>query len=219
MSFRTLKLSLCAALTATTGFFAPTSASHAGLEPFIGEMMLFAGNFCPRNYAKADGQLLAISANSALFSILGTMYGGDGRTTFGLPDLRGRVAINEGQGPGLSRHAMGQRGGNEMTTLTTPNIPSHNHGVSVTTTVISTVKAAGSGATNAPAGQFIAGGGDQNFGSRPPLDDLNAGSVSNAATSSVSQNNVGSGQPFSNVPPYLTMTYCIAVQGIFPSRS
>lgn len=101
--------------------------SRSGLEPFLAEIMLFGGNFAPRGYAFCDGQLLSIAQNSALFSLLGTNYGGDGRTTFGLPDLRGRVPIHAGNGPGLSDYRLGQEGGSETTTLTIQQLPSHNH--------------------------------------------------------------------------------------------
>ena len=96
-------------------------------EPFVGEIKMFAGNFAPRNYAFCDGQLLAISQNNALFSLLGTIYGGDGETTFGLPDPRGRVPLHTGQGTGLSSRPLGQRTGAEKVTLTTNQLPSHTH--------------------------------------------------------------------------------------------
>ena len=97
------------------------------MEPFIGQLMLFGGNFAPRGWAMCDGQLLPIAQYSALFSILGTTYGGDGRTTFALPDLRGRVPMGFGHGPGLSAHGLGSKGGEENVTLTTSQIPSHSH--------------------------------------------------------------------------------------------
>jgi len=103
--------------------------SRNGAEPFIGEISMFGGNFAPRNWAFCDGQLLAISQNTALFSLLGTIYGGDGRTTFALPDLRGRVPIHSGNGPGLSNYRVGQKGGTETVTLNVTQIPSHNHTV------------------------------------------------------------------------------------------
>ena len=97
-------------------------------DPLLGEIKIFAGNFAPRGWALCDGQLLSISQNSALFSLLGTIYGGDGRTSFGLPDLRGRLPIHQGQGAGLSARQLGQSGGEEQTTLTVGHLPSHNHG-------------------------------------------------------------------------------------------
>jgi len=101
--------------------------SRNGLEPFIAEIIMFGGNFAPRGWAFCDGQLLPIAQNQALFSILGTTYGGDGRTTFALPDLRGRTAIHPGTGPGLSNRRLGERGGAETNTLTLPQLPTHTH--------------------------------------------------------------------------------------------
>ena len=109
------------------------------MEPFIGMIVQFGGNFAPRGWALCDGQLMSIAQNSALFSILGTTYGGDGRTTFALPDLRSRVPIHPGQGPGLSRYVLGQAGGVESVTLTVNNMPSHNHSFSGSSSVGSTV--------------------------------------------------------------------------------
>ncbi len=103
------------------------SSNSGGMEGMIGEVRMFAGNFAPRSWALCEGQLLPISQNTALFSILGTTYGGDGRTTFALPDLRGRVPIQQGNGPGLSSYNLGLKGGHEQVTLTEPNMPSHNH--------------------------------------------------------------------------------------------
>ena len=102
-------------------------AQTAASEPLIGEIRLFAGNFAPRGWALCDGQLLAINQRQALFSILGTMYGGDGRTTFGLPDLRGRVPVHAGEGPGLTKRSLGQKGGAETHVLTVHEMPSHAH--------------------------------------------------------------------------------------------
>jgi microcystin-dependent protein len=101
--------------------------SRSAVEPFIAEIMMFAGNFAPRGWALCDGQLLSVSSNAALFSLLGTTYGGDGRTTFALPDLRGRTAIHPGSGPGLSTRRLGERGGSETTTLSISQMPAHNH--------------------------------------------------------------------------------------------
>jgi microcystin-dependent protein len=116
---------LCATLT-LSGL---PQAALAGPEPFIGEIMLTGANFCPRGWADANGQLLAVAQNAALFSLLGTTYGGDGRTTFGLPDLRGRVAIHTGQGPGLSNRNQGSKSGAENHTLTVSEMPQHTHGL------------------------------------------------------------------------------------------
>lgn len=163
---------------------------------YLGEIRLFGFNFAPRGWALCNGQLMSISQNSALFALLGTTYGGDGITTFALPDLRGRVAIHQGQGPGLSSHVMGEVGGTETVTLTTNQMPSHAH---------NPLGSAGAQTTNRPDGAAPAQGGNYSTpdASHP------------MATTSV----VGGSQPHNNVQPYLTMNYCIAVTGIFPSRN
>ncbi|MDO7172888.1 phage tail protein [Mariniflexile sp. AS56] len=172
------------------------------MEPFIGQIQAFGFNFAPRGWAQCNGQLLAIAQYQALFSLLGTTYGGDGRTTFALPDLRGRNMINHGTGPGLSNINLGQKGGNENTTLTTQNLPAHTHPVSIpVNTAI--------GAESNPAGQHIAS---------------HANAFSEASTSGqnlapVTTGNTGGAIPFSNRSPYLGINICIAVEGIFPSRS
>jgi microcystin-dependent protein len=170
-------------------------------EPFIGQIIMFGGNFAPRGWAFCDGALLAIAQNSALFSILGTTYGGDGRTTFGLPDLRGRYAMHEGQGPGLSPRALGSRSGSENTTLTINNLPNHRH----------RIRASGDAAnTSNPDGNRLAlseAFSDQAIvGTSPALND----DASDA---------VGGGQAFTNMPPYQVVNFIIALQGIFPSRN
>ncbi|MDH5676276.1 MAG: tail fiber protein [Myxococcales bacterium] len=168
------------------------------MEPFIGQIMLFAGNFAPRGWALCDGQLLPIAQNSALFSILGTTYGGDGKTTFALPDLRGRIPMHAGQGPGLSPRRLGERAGAETTTLTTNNLPAHNHALLASSSAPDDDSAAG----NALAQSEIYVGG--------------------AATNSMGQSSIGptgEGQPVQNVQPFLCVNAIIALEGIFPSRS
>ena len=183
------------------------------MEPFLGQIMIFGGNFAPRGWAFCEGQLLPISANTALFSILGTTYGGDGRTTFALPDLRGRVPIHPGSGPGLSRYQLGEKGGVEHVTLITPQIPSHNH------TATGKVVTGGDDAlTDITTGNLLAseirGGGDT-------LNIYNPG----AATSSMADNSVqvtvgpnGGSQPHENRQPYTVINYIIALVGVHPSR-
>lgn len=171
------------------GMFSVTSA-RAQVEPFLGEVRTFGFNFCPLGWTEAAGQLLPISQNTALFSLLGTQYGGNGQTTFALPDLRGRVMISAGQGPGTSSYAVGEAGGAESTTLTVAQMPSHNHGVSVPDTLVDVGACNGKKCVQALVGQ-------------------------NAA----STQNTGGGQPHDNRPPYLAMTTCIALEGIFPPRN
>ena len=167
------------------------------MEGFIGEIRLFAGNFAPRAWALCDGQLLAISSNSALFSIVGTTYGGDGRSTFALPDLRGRLALHPGHGPGLSLRRLGERSGSESTTLTVAQMPSHSHPATVSREGANT-KSATDGF--AAAGEYYNTTGDGIAPARAIGD-------------------TGGGQPVSLLPPILGVNYIICLQGIFPSRS
>jgi len=176
-------------------------------SPFIGEIKMFGGTFAPRGYAFCDGQLLPIAQNSALFSLLGTTYGGDGRTTFALPDLRGRVAIHQGNGPGLSNYRLGQKAGAESVTLTTAQLPPHSHAATAHAV-------APAGNSNDAAGNFWAddaGGASATYHGGPANATMNAGAVSIA--------NAGGGSPHTNVQPYLVINYIIALVGLFPSRS
>jgi microcystin-dependent protein len=173
-------------------------------EPMIGEIKMFAGNFAPRGWALCDGQLLPINSNQALFSILGTTYGGDGRTTFALPDLRSRVAIHEGQGPGLSNYRLGQRGGTEDNLININNLPNHNHSVAMSA-VLENAN------TNSPAGAVLAGTG--------AFDNEYSQSAPNTSLRPENTSSVGSNQPINNVQPYTVVNYIIALQGIFPSRN
>ena len=181
----------------------PTTAL-ASAEPFVGEIMMFGGNFCPRGWMNADGQLLPINQNEALFSILGTMYGGDGRTQFGLPDLRGRVALHAGQGPGLSQKRQGQKGGAERHTLKIAEMPRHQHALNATR---------GGANQQSPTGNQLA---QQSRKSRiyAPFDANNQTPMNANAIGAA-----GNGQPHNNLQPFLTLRYCVAVQGIYPSRN
>lgn len=184
------------------------------MDGVIGTIMLFGANWAPRNWALCNGQLLPISNYTALFSILGTTYGGDGRTTFALPDLRGRVPVSFGQGPGLSNRAIGQQVGSETTTLNTTNLPAHNHGA---TLHVSSADASQSAAT---ANSTIATPGStsgrtftatQGYNTASPDITMNAGSVATG--------NTGGNIPFNNMQPTLAMNYVICLNGIYPSRS
>ena len=167
-------------------------------DPTIAEISMFGGNFNPRLWANCDGQLLPISSNSALFSILGTTYGGDGRTTFGLPEMRGRVAVHTGTGPGLTTRQQGQRSGTETNTLTVAQLPSHGHAIN----------AKMEGTTDDPNGAFVAGDGTNAFGASSDL-----------AMSNTSVANTGGSQAVNNMQPYMVVRYIIALQGVFPSRN
>ena len=174
-------------------------------DPFIGQITMFGGNFAPRGWGFCDGQLLAISQNTALFSILGTTYGGDGVTTFALPDLRGRVSIHPGQGPGLSRYTLGEKGGAETVTLTANQIPSHSHQLNINSS---------NGNTSNGTDAVVAGYGT----SAPPVGNF-TNAAANASASSSSISNTGGSQSHNNLQPFLCVNFIIALVGIYPSRS
>lgn len=167
------------------------------MEPFIGMIIMFGGNFAPRGWALCNGQLLDIASHSALFSVLGTTYGGDGVRTFGLPDLRGRLAMHHGSGPGLSSRALGQKGGEESVTLTTAQMPAHAHGLHAYS---------GAPDVSTPAGHNLAGA---DIYSERPVD-------STLVAASIDQ--TGGGQSHDNMPPYLCINFIIALLGTYPSR-
>jgi microcystin-dependent protein len=162
---------------------------------------MFAGNFAPRGWAKCEGQLLPISQNTALFSLLGTIYGGDGRSTFALPDLRGRVPVGVGNGSGLPTVSQGARFGNATTTLNSTNLPQHTHQAYGVTEVGSSSDPSG----NLPANTKVF---DNEYGTGT-LTPMNAGMI----------DNTGSSQSFENRPPSLGMNYIICISGIYPSRT
>jgi microcystin-dependent protein len=168
-------------------------------EPFVGEIRMFAGNFAPSGWSLCDGQLLAVSQNDALFSLLGTIYGGDGRTTFGLPDLRGRIPIHTGSGPGLSTRQLGAKGGAENVTLTTNQLPSHTHPVKGTNDI---------GNSTEPAGRLPASSNTIDlYVSTAPTVDFNAAAVPGT----------GGSQSHNNLMPFLCINFIIALVGIYPS--
>jgi microcystin-dependent protein len=172
-------------------------------DQFIGEIRIVGFNFAPYGWAQCNGQLLSISQNTALFSLLGTQYGGDGRSTFGLPNLQGRAPMHQGQGAGLSPRVMGETGGETAVTLLSSQIPVHNHAVQNATESNSGV----------PGPTAIFGGGGR--GKQPAY--APAGTA--AAMSASAVGTTGGSQPHNNMPPYLTLNFVIALQGVFPSRS
>ena len=172
------------------------------MEPFIGQISMFGFNFAPRGWAFCNGQLLSIASNTALFSLLGTTFGGDGRTTFGLPDLQGRTAMHVGQGPGLSNRRWGERGGAENVTLTTANLAPHAHNVSVGVTDED-------GNTNEGNTHILANTVNNNY----------SGSPANGALAATTSGTAGSSSPVSIVQPFLGIHFCIALTGIYPSRN
>ncbi len=191
------------------------------MEPFIGEIIMFGGNFAPRSWAFCNGQLLAISQNTALFSILGTTYGGDGRTTFALPDLRGRSAIHAGRGPGLSTMKLGQRGGAESVTLNLLNLPNHSHTASITSAQAAvTLKASvDEGSSDEAEGNILASGISKMYAAANVADQVNLAPVAAPVTGSVTLSNTGNQQSFNNRNPFEVVNYIIALFGTYPSRS
>ena len=160
------------------------------MDDYLAEIRLFAGNFTPSGWAFCHGQLMSIAENSALFSLLGTTYGGNGQTTFALPDLRSRVPISEGQGRGLSYHELGEQSGSENVTLLTNQIPNHNHPIAKTTTT----------GTDASSNTFVVG-------------------TPGGTAQTSSSGNFGGTTPHSNMQPYAGLNYIICVEGYYPSRS
>jgi microcystin-dependent protein len=171
-------------------------------EPFIGQVIMFAGNFAPRGWAFCDGQLLAISQHPSLFSILGTTYGGDGRTTFALPDLRGRVPTHEGTGPGLQPIALGQRSGQNNTSLTVSQLPPHNHLVQCSSD---------DGESDECPDAFLAKAADG--------ESIYTSSSDGSKMNSSMITSTGAGTPFSVMQPHLGINFIIALEGRLPDRS
>jgi microcystin-dependent protein len=170
------------------------------MEGYIGQVILFAGNFAPRAWAFCNGQLLSIAQNTALFSILGTTYGGNGQTTFALPDLRGRAPVHSGQGPGLTNRDLGANGGAEAVSLDVGQMPPHVHPLrATTTTATSTI----------PSGRVLAAAPGRNI----------YGTNANTAFAGGMIREAGGGQPHGNMQPWLCLNYIICIEGIFPSRN
>jgi microcystin-dependent protein len=188
------------ALCLMTAFLVFAQPQEAHADPFIGEIRMVSFTFCPQGWAAADGQLLAINQNPALFSLFGTMYGGDGMTTFALPDLRGRVPIHAGAGPGLTPRNLGSRSGTEAVTLSESQMPSHTHTINAYSL---------EGDSAVPTGNIRAksGAGDPDYSSSAPDTTMDAGAASNT----------GGGQSHNNMPPFLAIQFCVAVQGLYPS--
>jgi microcystin-dependent protein len=174
-------------------------------SPFIGEIRLFGGNFAPQGWAFCSGQLLPIAEYDALFSLIGTTYGGDGQTTFALPDLRGRVPVHQGQGPGLSARVMGEAGGSETVALGTAQVPPHVHVLTVSTLGAT----AGTPISNVPAAAAS--------GTTTKMYAAAAATPTNMASAAVSH--VGDGFPHENRMPYLAVSFIISLFGIYPSQA
>lgn len=177
-------------------------------DPFVAEIRIFGFNFAPRGWAFCNGQLMPISQNTALFSLLGTTYGGDGKSTFALPDLQGRAPMQPGQGPGLSLHDLGETSGSETVTLLQSEMPIHNHGVQAVGTPANSADPTG---RNMARGQFSfqgTGGSVPMYFNGAPDAQMHPQSMAVA----------GGGLPHNNMQPYLTLNFCIALQGVFPPR-
>ncbi|SDE06854.1 phage tail protein [Aquimonas voraii] len=171
-------------------------------DPFVAEIRIFPFNFAPRGWAFCDGQILPISQNTALFSLLGTTYGGNGQSNFALPDLQGSAPMHPGQGPGLSLHDLGETGGSETVSLLESEIPSHSHALRVYNDV-------GEDRLVNPTAALARSTGGQLYAAPGPLVDMASESLVPA----------GGDQPHNNMQPYLTLSFCIALQGVFPPRS
>lgn len=169
-------------------------------DPFVAEIRIFPFNFAPRGWAFCNGQLLPLAQNTALFSLLGTTYGGDGRSNFALPNLQGSAAMHRGQGPGLSLHDLGETGGSDTVTLLQTEMPSHTHTAMVGTTAALLTSPANNALTRPATGNAYAPTGGAT-GTGPLL------------------GIAGSSQPHNNMQPYLTLDYCIALQGVYPPRT
>ncbi len=171
-------------------------------DPFVAEIRIFPFNFAPKGWAWCDGQLLPLSQNTALFSLLGTTYGGNGKSNFALPDLQGRAPMHPGQGPGLSLHDLGEAGGSDTVTLLQSEIPAHTHSILVQVPPAD---------TNLPTGNTMA----RSVSATPYLPPAGAPLVSMSAQALPP---AGGDQPHNNLQPYLTFYFCIALQGVFPPR-
>jgi microcystin-dependent protein len=193
------RMSLFVAGTMLLGRPKPASASTLSLEPYIGEIMLVSFNFAPKGWAMCNGQLLPINQNQALYSILGTTYGGNGTTNFALPNLQGRMPMHAGQGPGLSSHVRGEVSGETSHTLVPGELPSHTHAFRASS---------GAGTTANPANMYLA-----RSAAGVPL----YGATANTTMMSNEISTAGGNQPHPNQQPYLVMNHVIALQGIFPT--
>jgi microcystin-dependent protein len=182
-------------------------------NPFVAEIRIFAGNFAPTGWAMCNGQLLPISQNTALFSLLGTTYGGDGKSTFALPNLQGTAPMQQGQGPGLSQRFLGETGGEQTVTLLQTEMPSHSHTMQTTATAATVAAATNNQWAMAQAGGAKGGGGSIiNMYSTTTNSGL-------AQMSPFATSIAGGSLPHNNMPPFLGLTFIIAMQGVFPPRT
>ncbi|MFB2662927.1 phage tail protein [Shewanella mangrovisoli] len=197
-------------------------------DPFIGEIRMFAGTFAPRGWAFCNGQLLPIQSNQALFALIGTTYGGNGQTTFALPNLQGRVPVHQGQGPGTSQYVLGEMAGQETVTLTSSQMPIHNHAIDLTGTGnVSVALGASSANGNTPTpspttvpAKVASGLNALNaFSSTAPDTNLLPVNTTTSVHLTGTTTNTGNSLPVGVRQPYLTVNFIIALEGIFPSRN
>lgn len=189
-------------------------------EPFLGMIITVPYNFAPLGWAFCNGQILPISQNTALFSLLGTTFGGDGITTFALPDLRGRVPVSSGQGPGLSSYVLGEISGSETTTLTTNQMPAHNHLITLNNLTATANARNTAGNSQTPVGSVPAveaAGVTATYSNAGANATMAPGAITVTGTATAGV--TGGGQPMSILSPFLVVNYCIALQGIYPSRN
>ncbi len=191
------------------------SPAFADAEPFVGDIMTVGFNFCPRGWAEANGSLLAISSNTALFSLYGTFYGGDGRTTFGLPDFRGRAPVHAGNGSGLTNRPIGQKSGTETVTLSTSQMPNHTHRAAIKTVAEppNSPSPAGAAFPVYQGNGYVRGTDPNPYPSTPG----NPARFMNPETMYVEP--TGGGLAHNNMQPYLVMKTCVALTGVYPSRN
>ena len=210
------------------------------MDAFLATILPFAATYAPQGWADCVGQTMSIQQYTALFALLGTTYGGDGRTTFGIPDLRGRVIVGQGQGPGLANYVQGQRAGSENVTLTAAQLPAHSHGATQAASTVSggtvvgltlAVSQATGGHETPQPGEYLAvmvANGENvsayiaaaSRGNTVPLGGLSGGSISGAtvANGAITIASTGNNQPHPNLQPYLVLRYIICIQGLFPPR-
>ena len=179
-------------------------------DPFVAEIRIFPFNFAPKGWAQCNGQLLPLSQNTALFSLLGTTYGGDGKSNFALPNMQGNVPMFYGQGPGLSLYDIGEMSGSQTVTLLDSEMPSHNH-------TLQAITAAGSTAT-ANGNVLAEGQWDNGIGQNGGLQYYSSTQAPNVSSGPQATGLAGSSFPHNNMMPYLTLNFCIALQGVFPPR-
>ncbi|MCH9697602.1 MAG: tail fiber protein [Gammaproteobacteria bacterium] len=204
-----LLLSLCCAFLFSSGITWSPFAK-AGISPYIGEITMFGGNFAPTGWALCNGQILDTEQNPALFSIIGATYGGNGRTTFALPDLQGRLPMHKGQGVGLTNRSIGAQGGAETVTLSSSEIP-HSHSATSVLRASTT-----SGTTNAPAGTVLAeDGGDKIYEVVAPNVEMSASAI----TTTVGNSSIGGTQAHPNMQPYTVVNFIIAIIGVIPTQT